>query len=407
MPETKELIDAIQSATATLRESATQMADESKKFGAATAETKATIDKVNVRIDGLETELHKSALVKSGDTKGADPVKAARSAAFLKWMRYGKAALEPAEKKALVEDATGLYLVPEEIEAAVIRSIPQLNIFRQLCPAVTVGRDKLRKRTLTELSMSWGKIESTASISESTQTPATGYVYVEDLYGLTKIGEDELADVDFNLASVIADSFSVARANTEESAFVTGRGHTTYEEPEGIAVDTTLMTGIGNGAGAGATGTYGNNWTTDDTVTVEDMLECEYSLPTQYLKGAAWLMNRKTELAARLLRAGGSTTTDGPFLWQPSLVAGAPNLFDGYPVYNNNSMKYPADTTAGVNVIFGNFGLGYRIIDRLGMSMQRLDELYAEAGLVGFKAHFRVGGGIVRYNAFQVICNDV
>jgi HK97 family phage major capsid protein len=70
-------------------------------------------------------------------------------------------------------------------------------------------------------------------------------------------------------------------------------------------------------------------------------------------------------------------------------------------------MKYAADTTAGINVIFGNFTLGYRIIDRMGMTIQRLDELYAEAGLIGFKAHFRVGGDIIRRDAFAVLCNDV
>jgi HK97 family phage major capsid protein len=137
------------------------------------------------------------------------------------------------------------------------------------------------------------------------------------------------------------------------------------------------------------------------------MLQCEYDLGTQYLNGASWLMHRKTELAARVLRGGGYTASDGAFLWQPSLMVGQPNTFDGFPVYTNSNMKYPEDTTAGVNVIFGNFKLGYMIVDRLGLSIQRLDELYAEAGLVGFKAHFRVGGGILRRAAFHLILNDV
>ena len=50
--------------------------------------------------------------------------------------------------------------------------------------------------------------------------------------------------------------------------------------------------------------------------------------------------------------------------------------------------------------------MGYKIIDRMGMSIQRLDELYAEAGLVGFKAHFRVGGDVIRAAAFTIIVND-
>ncbi|MEN8493529.1 phage major capsid protein [Dehalococcoides sp. THU3] len=402
--DTKELAEQIQGAVADLRNHAALMDEEAKKYGAASATAQATMEKLNTRIDGLELKLQKNAIVPPGEAENAE--KKAHSAAFFKWMRQGKSGLEPAERKALVQDTTGLYLVPEEIEKEIIRAIPQLNIFRTLVPSRPITTDKIRKRTLTEVSMGWGKIETGASITESTPTPATSYIYAEDLYGLTKIGEDELADVDANLSAIIADSFSIARANAEEAAFAIGTGHT-YAQPCGIAVDSTLLTSIGSGAGAGTVGTYGRTWTTDDTVTVEDLLKCEYALPAQYKKGAVWLMNSQTELALRLLRAGGSTTTDGPFLWQPSLIAGQPNTFDGFPVHNNDSMKYPADTTAGINVIFGNFQQGYRIVDRQGMFIQRLDELYSESGLVGFKAHFRVGGDIIRHAAFQVIANDV
>jgi len=247
--------------------------------------------------------------------------------------------------------------------------------------------------------MGWGKLETGTEITESTLTPATDYIYAEDLYGLTKVGEDELMDTDANLQAIIADSFAVARANAEEEAFVIGTGHT-YSEPCGIAVDATLIAGLT--AAENTTGTYGISWATDDTVTLDELLEAEYALPAQYLRGSAWLMHRKTELAARVLKEA----TTGAYLWQPSLQSGEPNNFDGYPVFNNSSMQYPADTVEGTNIIFGNFKLGYKIIDRMGMSIQRLDELYAEAGLVGFKAHFRVGGDIIRHAAFQVIYND-
>jgi len=40
------------------------------------------------------------------------------------------------------------------------------------------------------------------------------------------------------------------------------------------------------------------------------------------------------------------------------------------------------------------------------MLLQRLDELYAEAGLVGFKVHKRVGGGPIRPAAMYGIYNN-
>jgi len=53
--------------------------------------------------------------------------------------------------------------------------------------------------------------------------------------------------------------------------------------------------------------------------------------------------------------------------------------------------------TEGVVAAFGDFNAGYRILDHSsGMTVQRLVELYAEAGLIGFKVHKRVGGYCIR-----------
>lgn len=52
----------------------------------------------------------------------------------------------------------------------------------------------------------------------------------------------------------------------------------------------------------------------------------------------SFVVHSFTELALGKLRAGGSTTTDGPFLWQPSLVDGRPATFLGYPIYANGQM---------------------------------------------------------------------
>ena len=400
--ELKEISDQIANTWENMKAKTDEVIAESKTINAARAEDKETITRMSTAIDEQKATLDDLGVKveKSSVTPGAvSEEKKAQTSAFFKFLRQGRKGLSPEERKALVENATGLYAVPEEIEAEIIRAIPQLNVFRQLASTVTTSRDKLRKRTMTEVSMGWGKLETGTDITESTLVPATDYIYAEDLYGLSKIGEDELMDTDANLQAIIADSFAIARANAEEAAFVVGTGHT-YSQPAGVAVDSTLVAGLT--AAANTTGTYGISWATDDTVTLDELLECEYALPARYLNGSSWLMHRKTELAARILKEA----TTGAYLWQPSLMSGEPNNFDGYPVRNNASLQYPADTVEGTNVIFGNFKMGYRILDRMGMSIQRLDELYAESGLVGFKAHFRVGGDVIRHAAFQVIYND-
>ena len=122
-----------------------------------------------------------------------------------------------------------------------------------------------------------------------------------------------------------------------------------------------------------------------------------YQCPAQFRKNGAFMVNSNTELLLRQLRAKtGEAVYEGAFLWQPSVQAGLPNTFLGKPIYTQDDIASIASTAAQVFAIFGDFKTGYRIIDRMGMSVQRLTELYAESGLVGFKIHKRVTGGVLR-----------
>jgi HK97 family phage major capsid protein len=360
------------------------------------------LDEQKQQLDGMAVKFERANIVHPGSVSPEDIERdTAYKSAFYKWMRVGSKGMEsddwktlrnalPAERKALVENTAGLYLVPEDLESEIIRAIPQINTLRNYCRIRNTSRDKVGINSATEVSVGWGKLETGTEITESTVTPSRDTIYVEDLYGLTKVGEDELMDTDANLQAMIADSFATALANEEAKRFAIGRGHTTYNEPDGITLESISHI----------------DWDTADTETIDEMLECEYELGTQYLNGAAWLMNRKTEFQLRTKKwSGDGTNYTGGYLWQPNLQAGAPNTFDGYPIINQNDMGYAADATDLIDVVFGNFKLGYMIVDRAGIAIQRLDELYAEAGLVGFKVHKRVGGGAIRTAAFYGIGN--
>jgi len=385
MPELKDLATNIATTWEAMKAKNDEVIAEAKKTGQASAEATAELTKLNAAMDAQKAQLDALALdvarkdvVKPGEISSEEAEQnRAYKAAFYKWVRGGSRELAaddirtlknalPPERKALVENTAGLYLVPEDMEAEIMRAVPQINTLRNYCRVRPTSRDKVLVRSLTEVSVGWGKLETGTDITESTVTPSRDTIYVEDLYGLTKVGEDELMDTDANLAGILTDSFAVAIANAEAEAFAVGQGHATYSEPDGVAVDATILA------------SYKADWTTADTVLINDLLTAEYTLPAQYLNGSVWLMNRKTELAARLLRAEVAAGYYGNYLWQPSLLAGAPNTFDGFPIVNQNDMNYPADATLGINVIFGNLRLGYMIVDRQGLTIQRLDELYAD-----------------------------
>ncbi len=396
MPELKELTDKIQTTWEQMKAKNDEVLASAKKQEGVSAENKATLEKISNALDAQKKQLDEQGLkiergnlVLPGQGKQDTEETKVRKAAFYKYIRSGRASMEASERKALIENTAGLYLVPEDLEAEIMRAVPQINTLRNYCRVRTTSRDKVGINTATEVSVGWGKLETGTEITESTVTPSRDTIYVEDLYGLTKVGEDELQDTDANLAAMIADSFAVAIANEEAKRFAIGRGHTTYSEPDGISMESITHT----------------NWTTADTALVNDLLTCEYGLGAQYLNGAIWLMSRTTELAIRKLRAEVAAGYYGNYLWQPSLMAGQPNNFDGFPIVNQNDLSNPAAGVDLVHVIFGNFKLGYMIVDRAGIAIQRLDELYAEAGLVGFKVKKRVGGGAYRTAAFYGIGN--
>lgn len=331
------------------------------------------------RLDDLETRMKRPV---KGESK--DEENELRRKAFFQYVRKGFSELSPEERKALVQGTTGDYIVPEDVEAEIYRELPTISGIRGLCKVMQTNSNRIRKTSMTEVSVGWGVLEKGATITESTLTPSQAYDYVEDCVGLTKIGEDELEDTDVNLQSYIASSFAEAFAEAEEEKFIAGSGHDS-NEPEGILNDTNIerveCDAVGN-------------------PDFDDLIDLVYSLPAKYHKNATFVMNTTTAKVVRQLK----DATNERYLWEPNMQVGQPPTLLGFPVVLQDDVpEIPASGTEGDIIIFGDFRKGYRILDRKGMALKRLDELYAESGLVGFKATRRVGGAVVRSGAFRVL----
>lgn len=380
----KTIITEIQGLTKELRDG---FEAEKKRNTEISAEWKAREEAINKRLDELELKMQRAMFagaVSGGQPKAEDEKAKAHKAAFFAYIRKGKAELTPDERKALVEDNTGEILVPEVLESEIYRELPKMTVIRGLATVRTITKgDRIRRRSLTEVTVGWGKLETGTSPTESTTTPSDDWQYVEDAYGLTKVGEDELADTDIALEPIITDSFTRAFAEQEDTAFIIGTGHAS-QQPEGI-LNGTVVTRVN----AGQTG----------AITLDDLIKLAYEVPPQYEKNGVYIVRSSTAQAMRLMK-----DSNGQYLWQPTVAAGEPPTFNGHPVYRQNDVPaVPAAGTAADVAIFGDIRSGYRIVDRLGMTMQRLNELYAPNGLIGFKSHRRVTGGVIRPNAIRIL----
>ena len=125
------------------------------------------------------------------------------------------------------------------------------------------------------------------------------------------------------------------------------------------------------------------------------MLDLFYSLSRPYRAQARWLSSDPMIKLIRKLK-----DNDGQYLWQPGLQADEPDRILGRPVIASSYV--PAPAASARSLAFGDMSY-YRIADRLGTTMQRLDEKYADTGQVGFRMRSRTDGKLTLAEAVKVL----
>jgi HK97 family phage major capsid protein len=317
--------------------------------------------------------------------------------AFLNWMRGGLEAVPGDQRKALqyfqgerkanlVENGLGEILVPHDITGPIFKELPHLGSFRRSGPLLRpTTSNKVDVRSLTGATAGWGKLEvgstPATDVNVVPNSPAD-VIEVHDLVGLSKVGVDELADTDANLTALIQQIVGLQFAMMEDDAFANGNG---TSKPFGLAMRATqgspLITQSVTAAGG--------------TVTGDNLKSLPFQVPTVYRDNGAYYVADDLALAMSLLKDGNSN-----YLWQPSVRAGEPPTWSGYRVYTLEGLPRIDSGNSTPSGIFGDAGLGYMVADRQQISVQRLDERYAEEGLVGFLFKLRVGGDVIRPKAF-------
>jgi predicted phage gp36 major capsid-like protein len=132
----------------------------------------------------------------------------------------------------------------------------------------------------------------------------------------------------------------------------------------------------------------------------EDFIDLIYAMRAVYRRNGSWMLHRKVIAALRKFRTNVGGAGTGGFIWQPSLVAGQPDMIMGYPVMESEFMP---DSYAGASgdpmALFGDFSW-YWIIDRTDLMVLRLNELYAANDQIGVLLRRRTDGAPVMAEAF-------
>lgn len=160
----------------------------------------------------------------------------------------------------------------------------------------------------------------------------------------------------------------------------------------GFRVNAGLTVGTGTGqpkgvvaaAAAGITGGTG----VSGAFTADNLIDLYYSLngAARLLPGVGWMMNGASVGKVRKLK-----DTAGQYVFQPALAADSPDTLLGKPIFEN-----PAVVDTAVNaksVIVGHLP-SYFVRTVGGIRLDRSDDYAFNAGLVTFRATFRVDGNL-------------
>lgn len=394
--ELKRVLEEMRSTHQSFKNEVGSKIEEIRKNGHASAETEATLAKINADLTELRSQYEE--LVKATQRPGSDDPSTAAieenkelRSAFVKFLRYGsgengRTNMTQEEQRALSSsaDVDGGFLIPTSFESELITLAFNDAEIRPLCDAAPTGRDAVQLAAISKPVIAWGN----RNLAVPPQDLSVGSERIEifDLKALTLIANNTLEDSEADVWGELLKQFSMAIAEAEDDAFAIAPGS---NSPQGILADPRVLANVTNTGVATALSDGTNNG-------VDALIRMLQSLKKTYRRNSTWAMNSKVEGELRQLK-----DSNGQFLWQPPVLAGNPATFLGRPLINPEG--FPDTVANSFPIVLGDFRKGYKIRDRSGVAVQRLVERYAEFDQTGFIVKKRIGGQVVLPEAFAVL----
>ncbi|MGG1483493.1 phage major capsid protein [Peribacillus castrilensis] len=278
---------------------------------------------------------------------------------------------------AIGTDAAGGFVVPDEYERNLIKKIEDVNIMRSLVTVIQTGSGTRELPFESDYgTASWGGEASVTPESDASFGIKT--IGAHKLHTLIKVSEELMNDAFFDVEAYVESAFARRFGRAEEKAFINGDG---VGKP----------TGLIQSAADGTTGVLSG-------ITGDNIIDLFHSLKRVYRANASWLMADSTVKVIRKLK-----DNDGQYLWQPGITAGQPDRILNRPVHISDDVPTMG---AGVkSILFGDYKQ-YTVADRKGRTMQRLNELYAATGQIGFRSYARLDGKLLQPDAVVTFKNS-
>jgi HK97 family phage major capsid protein len=369
-----------------------------KRSGDVVLEEKiARIDSVigghNHRLDAIELKQARPAFGNEKPDAPETSPSLEHKAAFEAYVRSGESAnLHALELKALSAGSNpdGGFVVPPEIEQRIGEKLLNISPIRALASQRTISSNVFKKPMMTAGPGAGWAGETDARTQTTTPTLDQLSFPAMELYAMPAATQALLEDAAVNIDEWLAGEVEQVFAAQEGAAYVTGDG---VNKPKGFLAYTTVANGSWTWGNIGyvASGVAGAFPATNQSDVLIDLI---YAVRAGYRQNAVFVMNRKTQSVIRKFK-----DTTGNYLWQPPATPGSRASLMGFPLYDVEDMP---DVSAGsLAVAFGDFGRGYLVVDRAGVTVLR--DPYTAKPYVLFYTTKRVGGGVQDFDAIKVM----
>ena len=321
------------------------------------------------RLDKIEAKM-----ARLGGAKTEEAPKVEQKA-FVAYLRLGNAT--PADEiKALTvsSDTQGGYFAPAEFSSEFIKDLVETSPIRAYASVRSTAAPSVVYPRRTGITNARWKGETQA---QEGSEPSFGQaeIAVKEINTFVDISNQLLADSGGQAETEVRLALGEDFGQKEALAFVSGNG---VLEPEGFLV----ADGIAETLNGHAT-----------VLAADALITLLYAQPATWRNAGAWAMNGTTLATLRKLKDG-----QGNYLWQPSYQAGQPETILGRPVVEMPDM--PDVAAASTPIVYADWS-GYRIVDRVGLSILVNPYILATNGMTRIHATRRVGGGVIQAAKFR------
>ena len=311
--------------------------------------------------------------------------------AFRNWVVNGSADLTAEERTLLAEKrgtnsqvvgttTLGGYTVDTEIFNEIERAQKAYSGVAQAARFIrTAGYGTLYVPTEDDTTTSANLIAEAAAITVQDltfgQKQLDAYKYATQM----KISLELMQDSSFDMVAEITNAFAPRFGRAMNTSCTTGTGSS---QPDGFMTAATL----------------GKTAASATAITFPEIVDLIHSIDPAYRmsQSCGFMLHDSVLAAVKKLSIG---TGDARPLWQPSVREGEPDRIEGFRYWINQDMD-SALTTGKKVMAFGDFS---KYVIRLVQDMMiiRLNERYADNGLVGFIGHMRWDGELLNTAAIK------